>query len=864
MTTEAKRYLITLLVLMGLALNLFSPIGAHASSNVTGALYLGTIEVTNNSTDTTLTSTNLTLNTQALINTSILNSGANNTAILTNGGADAAFQPSVNTTYPWCFWVPSIGAYTTLGYSLYAGDNITGGKIRWFPGPAGMITADSPTLEPSANFTQEHKGYFDVSASAVGANIAKKPQAIRTFVGSTGNITSTIYATDNFSTDTWTDTGAKIRVNGGRLEYESERSATNDRSYKDTGGIQSNTLWELDWTWYPTSSNNASGAGAALVYLGLFDNTTNPNGYATNFLSFKGTLLASGQYYAYIQTCNASVQTQSTTITYTPATTYYVSLRRESAILASLSIYSDKARATHIAGSPITFAIPATIVNLRYLQCSNLNDNLGAAIEAIGWIDDLSPSWTRPTVSATGLSSGEKTVSSGVPWWQTGNTLGFDGTLSNNSYVDCGVIYNSSARLWIVLRFKLTSAWPDGIGTKYIFGKRSGGGDYLFIRMLADGRIEAAANVGGVGNISLFTTQAAWNANQWYSLLVSVSNVEGMRFRSQTETLSNAACLYTAPAAGNFIIGQCNGGAADSPGITGNIMNVVTGTDLLTVAEETSLLNGLAPADATDYWFIDTGVGDTITSYGTTPNNGTKAAGTTWGTSTYTTGQTGRLYELGMRVDTTDTYIRQIFGASVPDNSNNITDCESAAMPYVESVKRWVNGVLQQHVYWEHNTVFSDYSGATPLHPATPSFRTTSSDADVSAVLSSFVPISTAEATSTTAVSDNLVTPAPTEPTNMYLITGPNPTWFIAPTINTLLDAFNIPRQIIWYPMMMTFCFLFGWLAYKMSRSIFIKAVLVGTFLFFGWVSGVYGGWVMVFYICEMFGVLVMARNYGW
>jgi hypothetical protein len=555
-------------------------------SDVSGAQWIGTVQVTNNSTATTAVSTNFSLSSAGLISGGYTNSSLTDTSIQYNG-TDTVFMPGFGTA-SWAIFISTIGQSQNLNYNLYA-KGVTGGKIRYFPGPTGMITADSPTLEPSANFTQEHKGYFDVSASAVGANIAYKPQAIRTFVGSTGNITSIIYNTDQFNTDTWTDTGAKIRVNGGRLEYESERSATDDRSYKDYG-IQDNTLWELDWTWYPTSSSNASGAGSALVYFGLFDNTANPNGYATDFLSFLGTLQGTGEYYAYIKACDASAQTQSTSITYTPATTYYVSLRRESAILASLSIYSDVARTTHIAGSPKTLAIPATLINLRYLQCTNLNNNLGATIEAIGWIDDLSPSWTRPTVSATGLSSGEHTIMAGL--------------------------------------------------------------------------------AGGTFGISI------------------------------------------------------DGGA------------------LVTTA----------------------------------------------------------------------------YAGSVPDNPNNWTDCESAAMPYVESVKRWENGVLQQHIYWEYNTVFSDHSGATPSHPATPSFRATSSDADVSAELIIFSPLTEAKSTATANYgTPTILTTTPTAPPQLYTegnyggIPG-------ADAANAMLDAGDVPRALWWFPFIFIGIAICGLLSYGASR----------------------------------------------
>lgn len=81
--------------------------------------------------------------------------------------------------------------------------------------------------------------------------------------------------------------------------------------------------------------------------------------------------------------------------------------------------------------------------------------------------------------------------------------------------------------------------------------------------------------------------------------------------------------------------------------------------------------------------------------------------------------------------------------ASVPDNSNDWVDGGDAT-PYIESVKRYVGGVEKQHIEWEYDTTFSDLSGNS--NDATPSFRSASTDAEVSAVLSWFLPVSEAQA----------------------------------------------------------------------------------------------------------------------
>ena len=81
-------------------------------------------------------------------------------------------------------------------------------------------------------------------------------------------------------------------------------------------------------------------------------------------------------------------------------------------------------------------------------------------------------------------------------------------------------------------------------------------------------------------------------------------------------------------------------------------------------------------------------------------------------------------------------------GISMPNNSNSWIDGSENTTYYIEYVKRYVGGNLVQDVAWEYDTTFTDLSGNG--NDATPSFRTASSDTDVSASLTEFIPISTA------------------------------------------------------------------------------------------------------------------------
>lgn len=79
-------------------------------------------------------------------------------------------------------------------------------------------------------------------------------------------------------------------------------------------------------------------------------------------------------------------------------------------------------------------------------------------------------------------------------------------------------------------------------------------------------------------------------------------------------------------------------------------------------------------------------------------------------------------------------------GASIPSNDEDFVDGDQDVTPYIEYVKRYSGGTLIQHTKWKYGTTFTDLSGNG--NDATPSFRTTSSNADVSASLTAFNPVS--------------------------------------------------------------------------------------------------------------------------
>ena len=171
-----------------------SPIAAIAS-DVTNALYSGTITISNNSTATTNVATVANISTDNLIAGQYLNATANNTVMRNSSGADVPFMPGYTDANLWSMWVPSIGANSYLTYILYTA-NSTGGEIRYFPGAGGMTTTDNASLELSDNFTIEQKGWVNTDAGA-DKNLIYKQDAFQAYISGAGDITARVLDTGN-------------------------------------------------------------------------------------------------------------------------------------------------------------------------------------------------------------------------------------------------------------------------------------------------------------------------------------------------------------------------------------------------------------------------------------------------------------------------------------------------------------------------------------------------------------------------------------------------------------------------------------------------------------------------------------------
>jgi len=148
----------------------------------------------------------------------------------------------------------------------------------------------------------------------------------------------------------------------------------------------------------------------------------------------------------------------------------------------------------------------------------------------------------------------------------------------------------------------------------------------------------------------------------------------------------------------------------------------------------------------------------------------------------------------GVEQDTT-------LGASVTNNANNWVFAANAAMPYMEYLDITIGGVATARWEWEYAATFTDSVNSIV---ATPTFRTTSTDADVSASLTSFQPIQAAQAPTYT-VTDALDFIASGNITASSSFSSGNATTSGPPgaaVVNDISSASNIPNIWLW-----------GWLA---------------------------------------------------
>ncbi len=171
---------------------------------------------------------------------------------------------------------------------------------------------------------------------------------------------------------------------------------------------------------------------------------------------------------------------------------------------------------------------------------------------------------------------------------------------------------------------------------------------------------------------------------------------------------------------------------------------------------------------------------------------------------------------------------------TIINNSSDWGSFLNRPMPYVEYQKIYIGGNLRQHIIWQYASTFTDQSGNG--QNATPSFPTASSDADVSATLTSLSPISPSELTSwSVTTAGTILSGSPDMPSQMY--TSGNYTRIPgAAAINEFLDEGGIPRALWWYPVLYGIIMILSFLFYPITsggnRSVLFQCIITEVLMF--------------------------------
>ncbi len=198
-------------------------------------------------------------------------------------------------------------------------------------------------------------------------------------------------------------------------------------------------------------------------------------------------------------------------------------------------------------------------------------------------------------------------------------------------------------------------------------------------------------------------------------------------------------------------------------------------------------------------------------------------------------------------------------GVSVNDTTTNIVALANG--PYYDYIKVWKSGILRQYLKWQNLNNFTDQSGAGN-NPASTSFRTTTSNVNVTATFRNYQPIAPAVANYTSSDIIPLITATPVAPAEMYTednydnVPG-------AAIINSALDSGNIPRSFFWYPMVFILTIIAGFIIFLLSRSLMGMSIAMGLVIAAFAFMGVVPLWLIIPFALFSFATVVKRENPG-
>lgn len=721
------------------------------ASDISGAIYRGSISVTNSSYTATEVAVPFALGTGSLISGYYVNSDLTNTAIRDSGGVDVPYMPAVSGSTDWMLYAGQVSQNSSKNYSLYTGGSTDmAGDIVYFPGDTGMTADDDASLELGNNFIIEQEGYINTDASS-DKNLVYKEGAFRSYVSGDNEITSSIYGLGaEAETESHTDIEADVAAD---TVFTSFSSSTTDEDFSGT-------------TWLAQSFTLSSPAIITDVALYIEKNGAPPDAdikigkYYNNYGNISMTGI--GTFTGALDT--SEVSTSQTWVTFDLGLAYGWCLE---------------------AG---TYAII-------------LENTDGDTANELEWC-----------YSSSGYSGGEGVIStnSGSNWSLSSKDYGFQVI----GYLCTPV----SSSYWGLQPFT-----PD-VNTSLTEID-------LYMK-----------EVGSAGTITLNLYEADASHEPTGASLASASLGSadiGSTYDWETFDLSSPVdidteteyCFVLSLASGTYYLGWADGNAdvdysvsSDSGSTWSNYSHIPDGQLAFKLTGQS--MGELVNVTATG---IDSGEHTVKTT----------ADGT----------------DLKIYVDDVLKDTDSLGGASVPNNSNSWTFASGGSVLYLRSHDITIGGILKQYIEWQNSSTFEDSTAYG--NDCTPSFRTTTTDADVSATLNDYEPFSMAEFSGSS--DDDTVTvidTAPTMPTEMYreMETEHLPG---ADLINEMLTEADIPLSLFWFPWCFISSALLGMLIYAFTRSLFALSATTGMGLTFYSLAGPIPFWVVGIFAIIAIAILI-------
>ena len=168
-----KQFKFNLALFITLAIMLIPMLTPVFASDITGAVYVGTLNVNSTSAQSNKIA-NFNLTTSQMISDGFINASCNNTAIRTSGGSDIAYMPAYGTNSTWYVFVPSLTANVTTQYNLYTGGpDMNSTQVAFLTGSGltidrvgGGAGPANSTAPGGGNTSIELQGYFTVNGLA--------------------------------------------------------------------------------------------------------------------------------------------------------------------------------------------------------------------------------------------------------------------------------------------------------------------------------------------------------------------------------------------------------------------------------------------------------------------------------------------------------------------------------------------------------------------------------------------------------------------------------------------------------------------------------------------------------------------------